>query len=107
VSGVVATVTYPSSVSLPGTGSDASVTARVSNVSGVGGLFQATDMETQLRTGLISIATPIPAGPFVRVQFDCSAGTAPPASAFGCTLEASTLEGTLLPGAACTTEVVS
>lgn len=107
VSGVAATVTYPSSVSIPGTGSDAAVTARVSNASGVGGLFQATDMETQLRAGLISIAAPIPAGPFVRVQFDCSGGTAPPANAFGCTLEASTLEGALLPGAACTTEVVS
>jgi len=107
VSGVAATVTYPSSVSIPGTGSDASVTARVSNVSGVSGLFQATDMETQLRAGLISIAAPIPAGPFVRVHFDCAGGAAPPASAFGCTLEASTLEGTLLPAAACTTEIVS
>lgn len=107
VSGVAATLTYPPTVSIPGTGSDASVTARVGNVSGVGGLFQATDMETQLRAGLISIAASIPAGPFVRVQLDCTGGTAPPASAFGCTLEASTLDGTLLPGAACTTEVVS
>lgn len=107
VSGVAATLTYPPSVSIPGTGSDPSVTARVGNVSGVSGLFQATDMETQLRAGLISISTGIPAGPFVRVQFDCTGGAAPPASAFGCTLEASTLEGTLLLAAACTTEIVS
>jgi hypothetical protein len=107
VSGVVATVTYPTSVAIPGTGSDSSVTGRVSNVSGVSGLFQATDMETQVRAGLISVATAIPAGPFVRVQFDCVGGAAPSASAFGCTLEASTLEGDLLPAAACSTEVVS
>lgn len=107
VSGVAATITYPSSVAIPGTGGDPSVAGRVSNVSGVSGLFQATDMDTQIRAGLISISTPIPAGPFVRVQFDCVGGQAPPTSAFGCTLEASTLEGDLLPAAACTTEVVS
>lgn len=106
VSGVAATITYPASVAIPGSGSDPSVAARVSNVSGIGGLFQATDMDTQLRVGLISVSAPIPAGPFVRVQLDCIGGAIPPASAFGCTLEASTLEGELLPAAACTTEVV-
>lgn len=107
VSGVAATITYPASVAIPGSGGDPSVAARVSNVSGIGGLFQATDMDTQLRVGLISVSAPIPAGPFVRVRLDCVGAAIPPASAFGCTLEASTLEGELLPAAACTTEVVS
>jgi len=107
VSGVIATVSYPAAASLPGTGGDASVTARVSNVSGLSGLFQVTDTESALRAALVSISQSIPAGPFVRITFDCAGGSAPPASAFGCALEASTLDGELIPGASCTTEIVS
>lgn len=106
VSGVLATIAYPSSVSLPGSGSDGSVLARVSNVSGTSGLFSATDTDTSLRVGLVSVTSAIPAGAFVRVTFDCVTGAAPPPGAFSCALEASTLEGTLVSGATCTTEVL-
>ena len=84
----------------------ASVLARVSNVTGVGGLFQATDSDASVRVGLVSIASAIPEGAFVRIVFDCVGGTAPAPGALGCSLEASTLEGTLVTGAACTTEIL-
>ena len=106
VSGVIATVAYPAAVTIPGGGGDASVVARVSNVSGVSGLFQVTDSDTTLRAGLISVSAAIPQGPFVRIVFDCASGALPPPGAFGCTLEASTLDGVLVPGAACTTEIL-
>jgi len=106
VSGVIATVAYPAAVTIPGGSGDASVVARVSNVSGVSGLFQVTDSDTTLRAGLISVSAAIPQGPFVRIVFDCASGALPPPGAFGCTLEASTLDGVLVPGAACTTEIL-
>lgn len=106
VSGVIATVAYPAAVSIPGSGGDAAVVARVSNVSGVSGLFQVTDSDTTVRAGLISLSAAIPPGPFVRIVFDCASGAVPQPGAFGCTLEASTLDGTLVPGAACTTEIL-
>ena len=106
VSGVITTLAYPASVALPGTGNEPSVTGRVSNVSGVSGLFQATDNESALRIGLISVSSAIPQGAFVRVVFDCVTGARPAPGAFGCLLEASTLDGDLVPGAACSTEIL-
>lgn len=114
VAGVVATLGYPqASVAIPGTASAASVLARVTNVSGASGLFQVVDRDTSgdgvddtLRIGLVSVSTAIPAGPLARVRFDCTDGAAPAATAFGCALEASTLEGDLLSGATCTVEVL-
>lgn len=104
VSGVVATVTYPAALAIPGSGGDPSVAARVTNTSGANGLFQATDTDSALRIGLVSVSAPIAEGPFARVVFDCAGGVVPPASALGCALEASTLDGALVPTATCATE---
>lgn len=107
VAGVAATLVYPTAnVAIPGTGSAASVVARATNVSGASGLFQVFDREDDLRIGLLSVSAAIPQGPLARIRFDCLTA-APPLTAFTCDLEASTLEGDLLPGASCTLGVVS
>ena len=96
VSGVAVAVAYPTSVAIPGTGNEASVLARVTNLTGVsGGLFSVGDQDDKVNIGLVSISQTIPSGNFAKVQFDCTPGaSAPPASAFTCTPDVSTLDGT-------------
>jgi hypothetical protein len=95
VSGVAIALVYPSSVSIPGFGSDATVLARVTNLTGVsGGLFNVGDQDTQVNIGLVSLGTSIPAGSFASVRFDCASGaSAPAASAFSCSVDASSSLG--------------
>jgi len=95
--GLTVGLTYPANLSIPGFGNDPTVLARVTNLTGLqGGLFSVGDQDTQflLNVGLISTGAAIPPGNFARVRFDCAQGAnVPPASAFNCAVDASTLAG--------------
>ena len=97
VAGLTVGLKYPTSVSIPGFGSDNTVKERVTNLTGVtGGLFNVGDQDADslLNIGLISIGQTIPSGPFARVRFDCATGaTLPAPAAFTCTVDASTGDG--------------
>ena len=97
MSGITVGLKYPASVSIPGFGNEDSVKQRVTNLTGLsGGLFSVGDQDgdSLLNVGLISIGTTIPSGGFARVRFDCASGASlPAASAFTCTVDASTSDG--------------
>jgi cell division septation protein DedD len=102
VSGITVGLSYPTAVSIPGIQSEPSVVERVTNLTGVqGALFQVGDVDTnqdntddRVNIGVISLSSTVPPGSFARVRFDCSQGASiPPASAFPCTVDASTFEG--------------
>jgi hypothetical protein len=94
VSGMTTAITYPQSVSIPGTASEATVVARVTNLTGVtGGLFNVGDQDgsqpAKINVGLVSLSTTIPSGPFARIEFDCVGPSAPVQSDFNCTPDGS------------------
>ncbi|HVN87594.1 MAG TPA: hypothetical protein VMW17_22385 [Candidatus Binatia bacterium] len=87
VSGITVLVGYKSgTVSLPGKGNAATVSARIKNKpSNV--IFSAFDLDYALRT-VLSRSTPIPLGLLYTIDFDsCTGATAPTAADFGCTVE--------------------
>lgn len=95
VAGVTPAVKYPAAVSVPGVNSDDTVKQRVTNLTGVDGLFQVGDDENNatLSIGLVSLSTSIPSGPFCRIQFDCSDGQTIQTSQFTCTPDVSDVDG--------------
>jgi hypothetical protein len=99
VSGITTAITYPQSVSIPGTGSDPTVLARVTNLTGVsGGLFNVGDQDSsqpaKINVGLVSLSNSIPSGPFAKVEFDCVSGqSVPTQSDFSCSPDGSDLLG--------------
>jgi hypothetical protein len=101
VSGTLVRVDYPSSVSVPGFLMEPPVLAAVENLTGMsGGLFSANDedsnpADTFLNIGLVSIGTPIPAGAFARVTFDCESGT-PRLADFACDPDVSNSLGVIV-----------
>ena len=103
VAGAQITISYPSSVSIPGAFEQPTVFARVENLTGLdGGLLGVRDDDTLLSIGLVSIGQPIPAGPFARVTFDCTGGSQPSAGDFSCTVvELSDSQGVVLPAGQC------
>jgi len=107
VSGVTAALDYPPALAtIPGSGSEPSVLARVTNLTGIGnGIFSAGDgdsdgdsLDDRLSAGMVFLSGAIPAGPFADVRFDCAAGDAPLASDFACTLDASDGNGDPVAG---------
>jgi hypothetical protein len=88
VFGVSGRLNYPTSVDLPGFLDNDQVLARVTNLTGVNGLFGVSDQDDPpppfLNFGLTSGGQPIPAGPFVSVRFDCVGSGAVEASQFSC-----------------------
>jgi len=115
VSGVTVTLDYPgSALNIPGSGGDSSVQARVTDLTGVSGnLLRVSDqdqnadqVDDRLVVGIVNISDAIPPGPFVRVDFDCRAGTAPPGtSSFTCTPDVSNLSGSSVP-ATCSVSLI-
>lgn len=99
---------YPDvQLDIPGFGSQASVIARVADLTGVvGGTFSYGDTDTnantlddQIAVGLISLSQSFPSGPFATVTFDCKAGQAAAVAAdFSCALDASDSQGSAVPG---------
>jgi hypothetical protein len=98
--GVQGSLNYPFLVSIPGFLDGEEVKSRVTNLSGASGVFLVTDQDdpANLNDGVIDPdgdpSTPfvnfgvtgsqaIPAGPFVRVRFDCVGGL-PSTSQFTC-----------------------
>ncbi|MEW6270344.1 MAG: DUF1566 domain-containing protein [Thermodesulfobacteriota bacterium] len=106
VSGITAFVNYePLLSSIPGCCADSTVLTRVSNLTGINGLFTVGDNDTdldgeddQLSVGLISLGTPIPPGAFAEARFDCGELEAPLVGDFGCTLDASDEDGNEVAG---------
>jgi hypothetical protein len=106
VSGATAFVDYdPLLASIPGCCSDPTVLARVTNLTGVNGLFTVGDNDTdvdgeddQLSIGVISLVSPIAPGVFAEARFDCSELDAPLVGDFGCTLDASDEDGNAVAG---------
>lgn len=112
VAGVTTSVGYPGArIGIPGHGNDATVLARVTNLSGASGLFSAGDQDANsdgvddlISVGLISTSAAIPSGSFARIVFDCAPNAAAPTAAdFTCTPDVSSLFGN---GVAATCSVV-
>jgi hypothetical protein len=102
---------YPASVNIPGTGTNASVVARVAFAAS-GGLTTVNDspvnsaVDDTLTASFVGF-TENAAGTFVTVTFDCVEGQAPPTAAgFTCTVvSASTPGGVSIPDETCTLQV--
>ena len=98
--GAVVDLVYPTSVRIPGTGSEPSVVARV-QFTASGGLPAVNDSDTNgdqvedTLTAALSSLSNNPAGPFATVTFDCVEGQpAPTTSDFTCMVgSVSTPEG--------------
>ncbi len=106
-SGVTVALDYPElRADVPGLGSDPSVLARISNLTGRAGIFSAGDVDSdmsglddRLSVGLIFLGQPaIVAGDFAEIDFDCSLGDAPLVTDFTCTLDASDANGDPVAG---------
>jgi hypothetical protein len=103
VSGVSATVAYPGTkLSIP----PPLLTSRVTNQTGVAGLFQTGDNDVvvpgdgrndRLSVGLVAIPGPIPPGPLARVVFDCDGDSPPTLGEFTCTPDVSSALGLGVP----------
>jgi hypothetical protein len=106
VLGVTTTIDYPQTLAaIPGSSNDPSVIARVTNLTGLGGIFSAGDndsdgdsLDDRLVVGLVVSSGSVPAGPFADVKFDCSAGEAPLVSDFACSIDASDGNGDPVAG---------
>lgn len=105
VAGVTVALGYPTSrMSIPGYGSDATVLARVENLTGVmGGLFAVGDNHFDpvgvLSVGIINLVSPILPGPFAAATFDCVGDGGPNLADLSCSVDASTYEGNTVPAA--------
>lgn len=107
-SGVTTFVDYPDDLlDIPGSGNEPSVLERVVNLTGVSGsLFSVGDQDTDANTfddriavGVINLGTPIPAGNFAQITYDCKTGEpAPDVADFACTLDASDTNGNAISG---------
>lgn len=104
--GVTTTVDYPEDLaSIPGFGSAASVTDRLTNLTGQSGIFSGGDQDSdangtddRVSIGLVLGSGAIAPGAFAEVELDCPAGDAPLVSDFSCTLDASDENGNPIPG---------
>ncbi|MEW6272970.1 MAG: hypothetical protein AB1689_27145 [Thermodesulfobacteriota bacterium] len=114
VAGVTVFLDYPGTrLDLPGTGNASSVLARVTNLTGVTGVFSVGDQDAdsdgfddRLGVGLISSGTAVAPGDFARVVFDCLPGAARPEAAdFGCTPDVSTFFGNTISATCAVTSV--
>jgi len=115
VAGVTTIVDYPGTrIEIPGTGNQSTVIARVTNLTGVSGLFNAGDQDSdtdgvddRVSVGLISLGTAVPPGSFARLVFDCLAGQPRPVVAdFTCTPDVASLIGSTVE-ATCSVSVVT
>lgn len=105
ISGVDVEIAYPTTVSIPGCCNNPEVLARVENVTGISdGIFGVADNDdpnvgpVNLSIGLVSLAAPIPGGPFSRITFECTPGATIAASDFACGAEVSDAAGNLFTG---------
>lgn len=99
VAGITVALGYPSSkLDIPGAYDDPSVLDRVTNLTGISGLFGAGDIpidveESILNAGLVSLGAPIPAGDFLEVDFDCVGPVVAGLGDLTCIVDVTTLEG--------------
>ena len=107
ISGVTVDLSYPASLSIPGSGLAASVRQRVMDLTGGVGLAQVADRDVNgdgvddtLRT-VYATTSPktVPFGPFELIHFDCPAGTLVRAHDLLCTIPdaSDSLGGTIDP----------
>jgi hypothetical protein len=106
VAGVLIKLGYPGrEIDIPGFGNDPSVLSRVTNLTGLDGIFSAGDNDTDLdgiddtlAVGLIDLSSPIPSGNFASAQFDCRPPQVPSLTDFTCTADLSTANGKPVDG---------
>jgi len=112
LAGLVLDLNYPASVALPGSGSDDSVVARVTDVSGANGFAVIEDRDTnsdgqddQLHTAYVTSGN-IPPGNFEQVLFDCVSGSIPASTDFSCVVS-DTVDPQALPvdGVTCSVRI--
>lgn len=104
--GVTTVIDYPGDLAaLPGFGSEPSILARLTNLTGQSGIFSGGDQDTDLdgtddrvSIGLVLGTAAIAPGAFAEAAFDCPAGDAPLVSDFTCALDASDENGDTIPG---------
>jgi hypothetical protein len=104
--GVTVILDYPTDLAtIPGFGSEPSVIARLTNLTGQSGIFSGGDgdsnddnIDDRLSIGLVLGTESIAAGPFASAKFDCIADDAPLVSDFACTLDASDENGNAVDG---------
>ena len=113
LAGLVLDLNYPAAVTLPGSGADASVAARITDVSGAHGVPSIEDQDTdadgvddQLATVYVTSGN-IPPGDFMQVHFDCVPGaTVPGGDDFGCAVSDTVdPQGFAVEGVACSVSV--
>jgi hypothetical protein len=97
VSAILLKTSYAPSMAIPGTGSESSVRARVTNLAGTGSSLSISDKDTnadtvddQFQATARKTQGSLDPGPVFRVRFDCPAGTNVSPASFPCTQEQAT-----------------
>ncbi|MEW6273430.1 MAG: hypothetical protein AB1689_29470 [Thermodesulfobacteriota bacterium] len=112
VLGVELDLEYPAAkVTMPGTGSQAEVTERVQNLTGInGGLFGAADFDQSVppfvKAALVSPGIEIQSGALISVTFECVGGAPPLGEDFPCRSTAGDILGHDV-GSSCTVAAIS
>ncbi len=82
IAGLTVELVYGPPLSLPEAGGGPAITARVTDLTGVGGLSALNNLDTNhdnvtdtLRNAYASLGPPVPVAAFERVRFDCPANT--------------------------------
>jgi hypothetical protein len=106
MAGISIRLTYPAgAAALPGTGTDASVGARVVNLP-ADAISASHDFEDALTVAIVRKSA-ITAGELFRVEFDrCEGATAPSAAPFACTVESAAASNGAAMKATCAAAVV-
>jgi hypothetical protein len=100
------TLSYPSAVSLPGTGDAAATRVTILTESSLFANGLPNDHDDHVDFALLTLDG-VGDGPVLAVQFDCVGGV-PPATSFGCALaDAVNPENAAVDGAQCVVEVAS
>jgi cysteine-rich repeat protein len=98
VSAIFLRLTYPAPLVIPGTGTEATVRQRVTNLAGTGSSVSSiADRDTntngvddQLQAAARKTQGSLDPGPVYRARFECAAGTNVSPTAFGCSQEQAT-----------------
>jgi hypothetical protein len=98
VSAIFLKLNYPAAVTIPGTGTEATVRQRVTNLAGTGSSIASigdrdtntNGVDDQLQAAARKTQGSLDPGPVYRARFDCAAGTIVSPTAFTCAHEQST-----------------
>lgn len=92
LAGAILEIRWPAEVSLPWSGGDEAVAARIDYADAVIAGFRGSNDTLQIG---LAATNPLP-GPLARVELDCTSGIAPAISDFACSLSAANSDGMAL-----------